>query len=64
MFNANPFKNGSGPDRVEVPAKKILKKPFVPSNPSKKGAAYEALSKTGRNYVPEPPEEIKVPYQH
>lgn len=62
MFNINPFKGQpSGPDMMESESKKLaLKKPFIPSNPAKKGAAYETISKTGREYVSEPPEEVKV----
>lgn len=59
MFNSNPFNNPPGPDAVQSKAKKIaLKKPFIPSNPPKKGAAYETISKTGREYTSEPAEEV------
>jgi hypothetical protein len=61
LFTKTPFNDLPGPDKVEAKEKKTtLKKPFVPSNPSKKGAAYCPLSKTCRDYVPEPPQEAKV----
>lgn len=63
MFNSNPFKNPPGPDTMEEKANKVaLKKPFIPSNPPKKGAAYETISKTGREYVPNPVVEAKVSF--
>lgn len=55
LFNPNPFNNLPGPDKSAAKKTKFVpKKAFVPSNPSKKGAAYAAISKVGRDYVPEP----------
>lgn len=61
LFNPNPYNDPPGPDKA--PVKKpnsVSKKAFVPSNPPKKGAAYEAISKVGRDYVPEPIREAEV----
>lgn len=61
LFNANPYNSPPGPDKIAIKkATFVPKKAFVPSNPSRKGAAYEALSKVGRDYIPEPIEEAQV----
>lgn len=61
LFNSNPYDNPPGPDKVLVKKPQPLtKKTFLPSNPPKKGAAYEAISKVGRDYVPEPMREPEV----
>ena len=63
MFNSNPFKQAPGPDSLEDKSKKVvLKKHFIPSNPPKKGAAYATISKTGREYVPDPVQQSKVSF--
>ena len=64
LFNSNPYSFPPGPAyKDKAPAKaaegkeEAKKKPFAPPNPPAKGAAYCALSKVGRDYVPEPVEE-------
>lgn len=61
LFNSNPYNNPPGPDKFAVKKSQFVpKKAFVPANPPKKGAAYEAISKVGRDYVPEPIQEVEV----
>ena len=67
LFTRNPYHAPPGPAHATAPAPAArkegdaaAKKAFAPSNPSRKGAAYCTLSKVGRNYVPQPPDEKQV----
>jgi hypothetical protein len=66
-FNSSPHTGSGlkppGPDTIDCKEKAFRpKKPFIPSNPSKKGAAYELLSKVGRDYTPDPAKPVEVSF--
>jgi hypothetical protein len=52
LFSTSYLGSASGPPHSPVSLHPAPSKPFVPSHPSKSGAAYCTLSKVGRNYAP------------